>query len=334
MTGRKPMLGADTLENIEDWMKRRNADVVDAFTFRMGDRARAGFHALVDGAHGENLGDSYGRRMTEEDTRDAYDARHYGTARTIGQFAGTAAQMAALGPIDGILAGGVGIAKATPLIGREVAMLAGAGGAAGVEGQAIADASRHRIGSPGDYIGAGVGGVVGAVASRGGRAGSAGAISGATTSVAQDLANLWMPSSTRAREAAGAGGLLGAGAGLAGRALSNGLSNAEKEQLGENFSRLRTWSRGGTTAVGPKSREYLPGGGYTYPDQRSYRGAVPQDTIESKFGRSARLSNRQIQASQELPDYRIDHTQPRHVGALAAFPATVFGVQALPDENW
>lgn len=298
----------------------------DAVTFGLGDRAYAGARAIADAAQGQRLGRAYSQRMADEQARDRYDATHYGAARTTGKVLGTAAQIAALGPVEGLVAGGARIAQATPLIAREVAVLGGVGGGVGVAGQAVSDVARRRVGSVGDYVGAGIGGTVGALASRGGHAGYAGAAGGAATSVAQDLANLRAPSFDRARDAALTGGVLGTAGGVAGRAWSDKLPTAVKERLGEDASRVRTWARGDRTATGPKQREYLEGGGWTVPDQRTFKGEIASDIVESKFGRSARLSKRQTQAfEQPLLKYRVDHTLPRDIGALIGFPLAELG---------
>ena len=300
----------------------------DAFTFGLGDKLYAGARALDDVAHGADLFNSYGSRMDAERARDQYDVIHYRPARIAGQIVGTGAQIAVSGPLEGMVAGGARLAQATPLIAREIAMLGGVGGAAGVGGQAISDMARRRVGSVGDYLGAGFGGAIGAFVSRAGRAGHAGAAAGAATSVAQDVANFGLPSIDRARAAASAGGAFGLVGGVAGRAMSNALSRSTKGALGEDFSRVRTWARGDTTATGPKSREYLDGGGWTFPDQRSYRGSTLQNIIESKFGLKAALSKRQTQAfRQPLPKYRVDHALPQDVGGLIGFPIAQYGYQ-------
>jgi len=265
--------------------------------------------------------------MTAEQARDRYDAAHYGTARTIGQVVGTGAQIAVLGPTEGLVNGGVRIAEATPLIAREIGMLGGAGALTGVGGQAVSDVIRGRPGSVGDYLGAATGGGAGALLSRGGLASYAGALDGGVTSMAQDLFNGRAPSIHRAREAALGGGVMGTVGGLIGRRGADILTRKRKEQLGEDFSRLRTWARGDKTIEGAKRREHLQGGGYTYPDQRTVGDAL----IESKFGLKARLSNRQRQAYNQLPNYRIDHGLPRDVGAILGLPLAQFGYQAVPD---
>jgi hypothetical protein len=301
----------------------------DAFTFGLGDRAYAGVQAIDDAMHGQDFRSSYGRHYAGTQALDAYDAKYHPIARTVGQLAGTAAQVAALGPLEGIVAGGARIAEATPLIAREVTALGGAGAAGGVGGQFISDLSRGRAGSLGDYAGAAIGGAVGTLSARAGRAGRAGAAMGGVTSLAQDVLNGRISSIDdassavdRARQAALVGGVFGAVGGLAGRAWSNGLSRAEKGQLGEDFSRLRTWARGDQTLPGPKTYERLEDGGWTIPDQRT-TGA---DIVESKFGPSARLSPRQMQAfNQPLDGYRVDHSLPSDVGILTGLIPADYG---------
>jgi len=157
---------------------------------------------------------------------------------------------------------------------------------------------------------------------RGSYAGAAGA---AATSLGQDLFNGRPLDAGKAREAAGTGGALGALGGVLGRSWSNGLSNKEKEILGENASRVRTWARGGRTAEGPKTRQYLEGGRYTYPDQRTFGPGGRNELVESKFGRSAKLSARQREAFHQLSNYRVDHTLPQDIGVLFAAPAWIYG---------
>ena len=300
----------------------------DAFTLGLGDRAYAGGRAIGDAIGGRDFGRAYEGRMAAERARDQYDAAHYGGARTTGQLLGLGAQVAALGPMEGAFVGAARIPQATALLGREVAALGGMGATAGLGGQAVSDLARGHPDSIGDYIGAGLGGAAQALASRSGRAGYAGAVGGAATSVAQDLANLRRPSIEKARDAAAVGGLFGSAGGWIGRTESSSMSRSAKENLGEDFSRVRTFLRGERTAAGPKSREYLQGGGFTIPDQRTYRGVTPKDIVESKFGDSARLSRRQRQAYNEpILSYRIDHTIPADVGAIFGFPMAGYGYQ-------
>jgi len=292
----------------------------DAFTFGLGDRAYAAIRALGDVYGGADLRTAYARRMAAEEARDRYDAQHYRTARTIGQIAGTAAQIAVLGPAEGAVASGSRIAQATPLIAREIGVLGGAGALSGAGGQAVADVARGKLGSIGDYAGAALGGTAGALVSRGGMASYGGAVDGGVTSMAQDIFNGRAPSIERAREAASSGGVVGTFGGIFGRAASNNITRKEKELLGEEFSRLRTWARGDKTKVIGKRRLYLDKRNYTYPDQRTYRGTTERDIVESKFGRRAELSKQQKRAYRQLPNYRVDHTLPQDVGVSIGLP--------------
>jgi hypothetical protein len=272
--------------------------------------------------------------MADERARDAYDQEHYGTARVVGQVVGTGAQVLALGPAEGLVAGGARIAQATPLIVREMGVLGGAGGLTGLGGQVVTDVSRGRLGTAGDYGGAAIGGVVGALAARGGVGGRSGAAMGASTSLAQDALNGQMSAASvdRAREAALTGGVLGAAGGAAGRYASDKLSRLDKELLGEDVSRLRTWARGDKTKPGPKTAEKVPGG-RTIPDQRSLRNGVDSEIIESKFGRYARLSKPQRAAYASLSNYRVDHTLPKDVGVALGFPLAELGYRSFADDR-
>jgi hypothetical protein len=272
--------------------------------------------------------------MSAEQAQDRYETMHYAAARTAGQFLGTGVQVAALGPAEGLYVGGVRMAEATPLIAREIAVIGGAGGAAGVGGQALSDAARRKLSSIGDYAGAGLGGAVGGLASLGGRAGYAGAAGGAATSLAQDLFNGRALSLDRARGAAVMGGVLGAIGGAAGRRWSDGLDwRTEKGLLGEEFSRLRTWARGDKTLSGKKTAEVLGNQKITIPDLRSVRNGQQREIIESKFGKTAKLSKNQKYAHKTRNDYRVDHSLPKDVGAITGFLPGLFGLHFVPPSN-
>ena len=202
-------------------------------------------------------------------------------------------------------------------------MLGGVGAAGGVATRAGADRLSHRRSSLAGLAASGLGGSLDVLLSRGGSPGRAGAISGAATSIAEDLFSGRAPSALNAYYATGQGRFLGAGAGATGRRLSNDLPNnaaqalLSKENLGEWGSMARTLARGDRTVTRVKSRKPLPTGGYTYPDQRTSLGNL----IESKFGWSAHLSPRQTQAYNELgPVYRVDHMLPDDIGSLFAYP--------------
>jgi hypothetical protein len=301
----------------------------DALTFGLGECAYAGALALADATDGADLSRAFGRRIAAEQAQDKFEANHYRAARTVGQVLGTGAQIAVLGPTEGLFAGGARIAEATPLIAREIGAVAGVGGAAGVGGQAASDLVLHRRSSLGDYAGAALGGAAGGLTALGGRASNAGAVDGSVTSAAQDVLNGRAISIDRARDAALTGGLLGAVGGIVGRKWASGLKPREKGDLGEAFSEARTLARGDRTVAMPTKKVIkLKSGGSTIPDQLTKGGEI----VESKFGPRARLSKQQIKANRELPRYRVDHSLPQDVGVVVGTPASIFGLQsALSD---
>jgi hypothetical protein len=221
--------------------------------------------------------------------------------------------------------------ESAPMMFREGAAIVGGGAAAGAGGQAVSDVVNRRLSPLADYAGSAVGGSAGALTSIYAPARYAGMASGAVTSMAQDAFHGRVPTAERAMRTAQFGGLFGAGAGRLGAHWADNLGSENpgvrgesqaKGELGESLSRLRLLARGDPATAAPKSRAQLTGGGYTYPDIRT-RSARP---IESKFGRSAVLSPRQRQAyEQPLDGYTVLHFITRDVGAMAGFPASLFG---------
>jgi hypothetical protein len=293
---------------------------LDVLTFGLGDRASAGVRAVVDASKGADLGDAWRRRMSAERAQDAYDAQHYRAARTVGEIAGTGAGLLALGPLDGLLAGGARIAETTPMLLREAATLSAGGAGGGVAGQALTDAQRGQLGSWGDYAGSALGGAVSALAAaRGLPPGQTAAMGGETTSAAQDLLNGRRVDWGNAGRAALAGDLVAAPIGYAGRLFSDGLSMAEKGALGEALGRARTRLNGDTPIYGPKRRFYFneeKTGPYTYLDHPTRR----EIKTEQKFGPKAKLRPNQRLAYNLLGDrYRIDHFLPRDIGSIVGY---------------
>jgi hypothetical protein len=300
----------------------------DSLTFGLGDHVKAAFGTAADALHGQSVVDAYRRRIAAQHAYDRADARAHGTARGIGKGIGTIAQVAASGPLSAAIRGGGRIAEVTPIALRELGVLGAAGAGGGIAAQAGVNKVTGRHSSLGDYIASGVAGTVEALMSRSGMAAQAGAAGGATASVVGDILNGRMPSRDRAITAASQGAFLGAAAGTVGRKLSNALPSrakgnlVSKEGLGEVGSVLRSIARGDLTISRAKRAAHLPGGGWTFPDQRTLRRKL----IESKFGWTARLSDRQTQAYHELGDkYRVDHFLPDDVGSLFALPTVQTG---------
>lgn len=298
----------------------------DTLTLGLGDRAYAGALAAGDALGGLDFFKAYGDRMNAERERDQYDSEHYKFARGAGEIAGTAAGLLALGPADALLAGGVRMAEAAPLVAREVAALGGFGGAGGVAGQAIGDFQRRELGSAGDYFGAAAGGATSALASTRLGPGQAGALGGAVTSAAQDVLNGRGVSLESAGRAGLAGGYLAAPFGLGGRSYSERLRPREKGQLGEKLGRIRTRINGGQPEAGGRYVK-LPSGRRTVLDQES--NIMPMS--EQKFGRTARLSGGQREAYELFgpDDYRIDHFLLRDIGALYGYPMGQIGTHEI-----
>lgn len=304
----------------------------DAFSLGLGDRAYAGGRALIDAAHGADLGDAWQNRWATEQARDQHDAKNYRTARNVGEIAGTGLGFVALGPLDAALAGGVRIAQAAPMIAREAAVLGGVGAGGGVVSQAVTDLQNRRLGSVGDYVGSAVGGTAAALASACGRPGQAGAIGGATTSMVQDALNGRAVDWRDAGQAALAGGYVAAPFGYAGRRYSDELSAAAKGELGETLGRARTLANGERPLPGGRKVGVNRGPRYTVLDQETASGLMS----EQKFGPRARLSRNQMAAYNEFGDrYRVDHFLPRDIGAAVAYPFGQIGYhEVLADDPY
>lgn len=305
----------------------------DALTLGLGDKAYAGTRALVDAANGADLGAAWRSRMAAERARDDYDARNYRAARTVGEIGGTALGLAALGPVDAMLAGGVRIAQAAPMVAREAAVLGGVGAGGGVLSQGVTDLQRRHLGSVGDYAGSAVGGAATALASARGRPGQAGAIGGATTSIVQDALNGRSIDWSGAGQAALAGGYAAAPFGYAGRRYSDGLPMADKGKLGEAMGRVRTMANGREPIAGGERVRLDGSGKITVLDEGSSVGQMS----EQKFGRSIRnLRPNQREAYNQFGDrYRVDHFLPRDVGAFVAYPFGQIGYhEVLADDPY
>ena len=297
----------------------------------LGDRVYAGSGALIDAAHGADLGGAWRVRMAAERARDQYDTKHYRTARAVGEIAGTGLGLVALGPVDAALAGGVRIAQAAPMVAREAAVLGAIGAGGGVINQGMADLQRRHLGSPGDYAGAALGGATTALASARGAPAQAAALGGATTSIAQDILNGRRASWRNAGRAALAGGYVAAPLGYAGRRYSDSLRVKHKGELGESLGRARTRANFDVPKASHKAYK-VEGGKTTIVDHIAKSGLL----TEQKFGRSIRgLSpNQQLAFNQFGDGYRVDHFLPRDVGAIVAYPFGQLGYhQVLDDER-
>lgn len=307
----------------------------DALTLGLGDRAYAGTRALMDAAHGSDLGDAWRRRMAAETARDIYDGKHYRTARTVGEVGGTALGLVALGPVDAALAGGVRIAQATAVGAREMAAISGAGAGYGVATQAVMDRVAGRRSSAGDYAGAALGGAVGALTSLRGRPTRAAALSGATMSVAQDNLNGRPADLREASRAARVGAYVAAPLGYAGRVVSDRLPSKQKGKLGEAMGVGRSLINGEIPYKFQNDfeLEYIPKYRNRFRYTRVDHKTLSDLRTEQKFGKS-HLTPNQLEALRVLGDrYRVDHFWPRDVGAVAAYPLAVTSANRVASDR-
>jgi len=340
---------------------------LDAATFGLDDQLAAGVHAAGDWMEGKSLARAYGQRIAEQHARDAYDKLHFGAARTAGtvttvfipgtgwgtlaRAAGKLPQAARVGAKVAELAGKLGrpaakvasrIPQVTKISGKEKAGLAAGGAIGGAAGQGVTDLAQGRLSSWQDYLGAAAGGSAEALTALRGNPKLAAAVGGATGSAAQDIANGRVPSLEEAAKSAYTSSAL---AGVAGAAATRKAARAtmkQKEQMGEVGSHLRTLLNFDITASTKKKAYYLDGKGqipikgigrrpYTIPDQRTAR----EKLIESKFGESAELSKRQLEAYEKLGSlYRVDHFLPQDVGSLAGFAISQPTHAASRRQDW
>lgn len=318
----------------------------DGLTFGLDDQAAAGIHATADWLRGKQFGAAYKQRIAEQHASDAYDAAHYGVARTIGTVGslfipsgglGAVARLVGKAPQALRLGGKIvqalekvsgpaaklapRIAQVTRLSGRERAAVGVVGAGGGVAGQGVSDLIQGRLSSPQDYAGAAFGGTAEALAALRGNPKLAAALGGAGTSLTQDALNGRSLSASDAAKAAYASSLLSSAASKIAARKAAQATIKQKEILGETGSKIRTLMNLDWTTSTKKQRYQLKAldgynQGYTYPDQRTALGKL----IESKFGEAAGLSYRQKQAHLQLgPAYRVDHFLPRDVGSAAGF---------------
>jgi len=290
----------------------------NTLTFGAADRLMAFQNASLDPDGLAGWGDRYKAELALREARNRYDASHRQIAQGVGAVGGTAAGLLALGPMDGVLAGGTRLAGAAKLTAPEAGIILGAGGAIGGVSQGVSDAVRGHVSSLGDYAGSAIGGAAGTGAMLLGAASRAGAVDGAVTSVAQDLLNGRPVELNQAGQAALAGNLLAGAAGRAGQRWSNGLSMQAKGKLGEDMGGVRSMMNGEFRASGKAHDPVEVNGRQTYwvPDGRS--GDI---RFEDKFGPSARLSPNQRAARNVLGDnFRLNSFLPADVGNIFATP--------------
>jgi hypothetical protein len=322
-------------------LKAFTSGAVDEFTLGLADPALALTGALQDAARDgslTNLRSSYGARLANKRTEDAFDEHHYGLERGAGRVVGFGGSL---------FVGGAGAravsaaARATPSGARVLAllakaprlkphvdprglmMLATAGGAtSGVMGQAASDVVNQRRGNLADYGGAMVGGALGSIATLRGEPARGGAVGGVITSVTQDLLNGRRPSIEGAVEGA-RGGYLTAGGG--GRLTSYGAAAAPahvKGKIGEAMTGARLVASGEGI---PQVKQRVPIG--------NGRDAIPDFTIngrhvEAKLGPSADFTkNQRILRRQQPDNFSADVWTFKDVGKVGGAAAAGLGAK-------
>ncbi len=309
--------------NIWESTKAGFRGIADSLPFEGGNVLPAAVWAAGAALSGSSPGQAFYRRLSAERGQDRYDEAMHPTARSVGKWTGTAAQMALL-PAEGIFVkGGARLAEAAPMLAREWGVVGATGGGISAASRGMSDYLHGERSSAAEYAGDFVGGGADALLSRFGYGGAAGAAGGATASVATDVLDGRAPSIEHMRQAAVAGADSGILAGAAGRSWSNSLRPRQKGDLGERLSLARTLIGGDLPRFGPKRAVY-PRGRKTIPDHATIRRML----VEAKFGPSAHLSRNQRVAYEFYgPGYRVDSFLPRDVGAIAAFPAAMIGAQ-------
>lgn len=314
----------------------------DGATFGAGDQASALVHAGLPGDG--HWSDRYHEQMEVLRAQDAYDQARYPMTRTAGQVAGAVAT--AFTPV-GVEAAALKTASYFPKAARFVkgaaatkrikplargvldharwsGIAAGAGGAAGVTGQAVSDIVSQRKSGLSSYGASAVGGAVDSVGTIYFGPARGGALGGAVGSAADDAFNGRMPSLVRMSEGAAAGSVVGKTAGALGTLGIHtlpGLNNVKglrKGTVGDALSEMRSRLEGEGVARRQRNVELTKG--YTRADHLTKTGRP----VEAKFGFEADLSPAQILARKELPEYRIDHFLPEDIGKLLALPLTSF----------
>jgi len=318
----------------------------DAATLGLADKYQAADYAWKGLGEGDNLVDRYRSIRARQEAQDRYEAEHYATARTVGGVAGTIAAIAATGGLGAEVsaarlapqasrAAGLGV-RALRLRYGPVAAAGGAGSSASVIGQGLSDLASGRLSDVKTYAGAAVGGGVGGATTLYGGP-RVGAIAESVATASARSASTGEPVSLRDIEDGVVAGVYFGRLGELGGInwadhLPSGFNKRDKrfsrEKLGELMSELKSDTQGELTF--DRQRRRPVEGGYTVVDQLTDLDTL----IESKFGKSATLSNRQKAARRRYGDqYRVDHWLPADFGKLVGGTFGLTGGQAASRED-
>lgn len=303
---------------------QRNAFVRSAantISFHGTDHLDAATAALFD-RRNLPFGQRYAAQLAMQKRMNKDAARNQPIATALGQAGGTVAGVALVAPEYLAAAAIPRLTGAAGLTAREAATLVGAGGATNAAIQVATDAAIGQRPTARRTAAAAVGGSLGAAVLPFAGPARAGAMTGWTTSAAEDVLNGRRISAEAAGQAAIANALLGNIAGVAAAKRVNSLSATEKGRLGEQMGAARSWINGEGRTVGPKKRDYIGDTAiYWYPDRIA--GEV---RYEDKLGRGVNLRKNQRLAQAALGEnFRLNHFVPEDVAAVVGFPVGLTG---------
>jgi hypothetical protein len=319
----------------------------DEFTFGAADPTLAAGDALIEGGV-DGFGNRYSTSMATKRSDDAYDAEHYGSARTAGRVAGLAGSVAVMGapaversivrllPQGAKVAEGLNLSK-YGLDPRGLNTMAAVGGAgAGFAGQGVSDLMTGHLSSPADYFTAAGGGAIDGLATLHFGPAAGGAVGGGVTTAAQDYVDGRPPSLDRVLDSAHLSALMGQVAGTAGSYNSSRLPPKVKGDLGEAVSYFKTIAEGrGIPRL--RKRFNLDDGGYSITDQM-FPTSAPGKNIgikEVKAGPTARLSTPQTGTrAQPNVDYVIDGYRFGDFGKMAGAAISPYGAQLVDQDAY
>jgi hypothetical protein len=299
----------------------------DVLPFRFADRLASAAYAT---AQPWDWKQRYDASMAAETARDRRDEVLYPVARSDGQLGLTLALLARGGRLTGPLAA-PRLAGAAKITSREALSMLGAGAVVGVGTQAVGDAATGKLSSPGDYAGAGIGGVAG-VATLPLKPDRAAAIDGMVTSMTQDLLNGRPVSIERAGQNAMAGKMFGSIANKAAATYTENLAPVLKGPVGETLGAIRAIADWQPRLALGNTLVKIPGTNKRWkPDAMRGKDPHAADALlyEDKFGRKAKLRPNQELAQEKLGEnFQLNHFLPRDVGMAASAFAAALGIQA------
>ena len=297
---------------------------LDALSFGLADKGVAATKAAVDAAFGGHFSESYGATRAHQIALDRYEETRYPAFRNTGEVLGAVLPLVVTdgltaGPSAGRIAfqtGRVqGALQSAVRAARPFGAAAGAGAGAGITGQVVSDTLSRHLSSPQTYLADALGGAAGGTATLARSPAAGAAVSAAVGQGAQSLLADQPYDFAAAAKNATAGTYAGLLGHVGGARCSNGLDRRAKGRLGEWLAARTAQILGDEITPLPLGKSRYPGlkvsGGKTIPDLMTSRGPV-----EAKFGWQAALSPRQTEATQQIPNYLVQHFLPPDIGRI------------------